>query len=407
MADVFVTVPFVPQDELFYCGPATGQMVLSALGIGSPPKPPRWQDRLWDFVINNTGATRPSGAPSTPTSPPFPQQKCEWCVGHWTCWSTTPGVLESLLNTSQGVAHYGVTTHTTEASATDTLLDAIDANLPAVALVYGWQHWLVVDGYSPGAATAWAVGGRTIAGIYIRDPWDVAATHYISTRSWRRSYLKFVPCGSYGNKFVVLSAVRLPPPQVTQPPVAPTNVRILPLERPPLRPAMKTLMPISFALQKAGEVAAQLGGADRLRVALAEARPSSAVLVQRLDEPDSYYYIVSFLEGDRETARVTIDAEDGELLEVSGVSEKGQVLQPYVTPAATLDRLYGEADRMPTANRFQIRPGVVGQHPVLVWKPCGQSSSPFLPFYQFSVGDTFVYYRLDGRRFDELTEGPA
>ena len=33
MADVFVTVPFVPQDEVFYCGPATGQMVFSALGV--------------------------------------------------------------------------------------------------------------------------------------------------------------------------------------------------------------------------------------------------------------------------------------------------------------------------------------------------------------------------------------
>ena len=166
MADVFVAVPFVQQETLFYCGPATGQMVLSALGVGAPSAPPGWQDRLWDYVVNNTGATRPSGAPSTPTSPPFAHQKCELCASYWKCWSATPGVLESMLNSSQGVARYSVTTHSGEASATDTLLDAIDANLPAVALVYGWQHWLVVDGYSTGPATAWAVGGRTIAGIY-------------------------------------------------------------------------------------------------------------------------------------------------------------------------------------------------------------------------------------------------
>ena len=410
MADVFVAVPFVQQETLFYCGPATGQMVLSALGIVSPPAPPSWQDGLWDYVVNNTGATRPSGAPSTPTSPPFPQQKCELCASYWKCWSTTPGVLQSMLNVSQGVAQYGVTTHSTEASATDKLLDAIDVNLPAVALVRGWQHWLVVDGYSTGPATAWAVGGRTIAGIYIRDPWALAATHYVTTKNWRRKYLKFVPCGTYKNTFVVLSAVRRPQPQIMRSSVAPTTISIQDyfLEpRPQRLNIMKPLLTISFALQKAGDAAAQLAGADRLKVALADARPASALLVQELDEPDSYYYIVSFLQGGRETARVMIDAADGELLEVAAVSESGGALQPYVTPAAALDRLHAEGAKVPESDRFQIRPGLVGQHPVLVWKPCGQSSSPFLPFYQYSVGDSFVYYRLDGRRFDELTEGPA
>ena len=52
---------------------------------------------------------------------------------------------------------------------------------------------------------------------------------------------------------------------------------------------------------------------------------------------------------------------------------------------------------------FPPREGAIGEHPVLVWKPCVQSRSPFLPFYQFTVGDSFVYYRVDGERFDALT----
>ena len=45
---------------------------------------------------------------------------------------------------------------------------------------------------------------------------------------------------------------------------------------------------------------------------------------------------------------------------------------------------------------FEFRREHVGLHPVLVWKPCRQSPSPFLPFYQFSVGGSFEYLRVDG-----------
>lgn len=407
MPDVEVAVPFAKQETLYYCGPATMQMVLGALGVASPAGASSWQDQLWDAVQLSTGATRPANAPSTPTSPAFSTQKCEWCSGGWKCWSTTPAVMESLLNSMQGVVQYAITTHASEASATDALLDAIDLNLPAVALVRGWQHWLVVDGYRHGGANGWAVSGRAVNGVYLRDSL-VQATHYVSTRAWRKDYLKFIPCGAYQNTFLVLGGVRrsaavpVQSPQRAQPVVSITPVRSRPEST-----NMKRLLPADVAIRKAREAARELAGPGRLAVAFREARPRKAQLVQRLDDADRYYYIVGFVTAGRETGRVIVDGFDGEFLEASGIKRKGQTMPPMATSRTALERLSRESAGDSSRHRFRIRAGMVGQHPVMVWKPCGQSPSPFMPFHQFSVGDTFVYVRADGERFDELTEGPA
>lgn len=413
MPDVDVGVPFVKQETLFYCGPAVVEMVLRTLKAASPATPPTWQDQLWDLVKANTGASRPASAPSSPSSPAFPTQKCEMCAGAWSCWSTTPGVLEYLLNTGQGSAIYAISQHVTEAAATAALLDALDANLPGVALVRGWQHWLVVDGYRHSEPNGWAVAGRSVNGVFIRDPLDVAATHYIKTSKWRSDYLRFVPCGAYQNTFVVAGAKPAPtppPPPPQQPPQAPTGVRIVDPRREP-RPvwpgAGRLMLPILEAIRRGAAAAAEVAGSGRLQPAFDGAQPRSAVLVQRLDQRDAYYYIVSFVAESGESARVIIDAFDGEFEEAIGVLEKGQTLPQYLPPGAALDRLHADPVRDEDARRPQPRTGTVGQHPVLVWKPCKESTSPFLPFYQFSVGDRFVYYRVDGPRFEELTEGPA
>ena len=67
----------VKQETDWFCGPATAQMVLSALGVAKPPAPPTWQLQLWDYVINNTGASRPPSAPKDDGW--FDGQKCDSC----------------------------------------------------------------------------------------------------------------------------------------------------------------------------------------------------------------------------------------------------------------------------------------------------------------------------------------
>jgi hypothetical protein len=146
---------------------------------------------------------------------------------------------------------------------------------------------------------------------------------------------------------------------------------------------------------------------SRLRMAFHLAEAKVAYLVQRLDRQDSWYYVVTFGAGDRETARILIDAFDGTLGEATGISKEGDSLKRYMSAPDALTRLLAKTEHGSDWLPFRVRGGTVGEHPVLVWKPCGQSSSPFLPFYQLSVGDSFVYYRVDGEMFDALTEGPA
>lgn len=151
----------------------------------------------------------------------------------------------------------------------------------------------------------------------------------------------------------------------------------------------------------------ELRGSTRFRAALADALPASTLLVERLDRTDSFYYIVSFQSKHKESARVIVDGFSGEFEEASGIENADSFLPPFLPPSSVLAALY---DTELDAGRYRGRPiraGMVGQHPLPVWQPCRESSSAFLPFYQLSVGDQLIYVRLDGRRFDELTTGPA
>jgi hypothetical protein len=400
MADVLVPVTHRRQETLYYCGPATGEMVLRALGVASPAIPPSWQEQLWTFVTTNTGATRPPSAPSTDEAPAFPQQKCEWCDG-WECWSTTPAVLQQLLNTSQAVASYSVTTHQLEEDATAVLLDTLDAGFPGVALVYGWQHWLVVDGYRHSPRAKAVVGGRRLNGLYIRDPEVSARRHYIAWSRWRDEYLSFVACGVYRDSFLVMPAVPagMPPPPPAPPPLPPHPISAGGGSNIEESNMLKPLLTTDTVARHAMTALTELQDSP-LDLAMRGARPTETRLVQQINREDSFYYLVSFERDGRHVMQAMIDGFDGTLLETVGIEKESEAL-PRI-----LDAIEAERRLKDGAGWFIHREGVVGQHPVLVWKPCRQSKSPFLPFYQFSVGNRFVYLRVDGTLFDALTTGP-
>ena len=170
---------------------------------------------------------------------------------------------------------------------------------------------------------------------------------------------------------------------------------------------METLLTSERAIQYA-RAAARDFSESRLKLALQSAEPKSPTLVQRIDRKDAYYFIVPFTIGSRETARFIIDGFGGKLMEISGVTDSEKSLLRYLSPQEALDRML----RARVANKkmkwqFEFRRELVGLHPVLVWKPCRQSASPFLPFHQFSVGDSLVYLRVDGQLFSELKTGKA
>lgn len=146
---------------------------------------------------------------------------------------------------------------------------------------------------------------------------------------------------------------------------------------------------------------------ERWRIALSSATPAALRLVQRLDREDDYYFIVSFQTSTYDTARLLMDARTNRLGEAIGVDTAGAALRPFLDPAVVLREWYDRTLDLPRVRGRVIRRGTAGLHPVLVWRPCQQSTSPFLPFYLISVGDQFVYWRVDGKAFDRLTTGPA
>ena len=156
------------------------------------------------------------------------------------------------------------------------------------------------------------------------------------------------------------------------------------------------------------EAAARDFTESRLKTALQSAVAKPPTLVQRIDKKDEYYFIVSFAIGSRETARFMIDAFVGKLKQASGVVAEDASLRRYVSSDEARERMIAaRASSKVKKWEFEFRKEYMGQHPVLVWKPCRQSSSPFLPFHQFSVGGSLIYLRVDGQLFQSLTTGPV
>ncbi len=209
MPNTNLNVQPVRQETTYYCGPAAAEMVLTFLGVARPAGPKTWQDQIRDYIEKNTNATRPSlkKAPDSPDNPAFKEQKCDLYEGDYECWATTPNVLKKLLNANQGVTSYQVSRRTTERSATDAMLDNVDAGRPAIALVEGWQHFVVIDGYRHDEAGAVSTFSRKLNGVWFCDPLD-GTLRYMDFDTWEDSYLYWVPTGTYEDEIVVIRATR-------------------------------------------------------------------------------------------------------------------------------------------------------------------------------------------------------
>lgn len=168
---------------------------------------------------------------------------------------------------------------------------------------------------------------------------------------------------------------------------------------------MEKLLTADQAIQFA-KTAADDFKESRLKISLDAAEAKSPTLVQRIDRKDAYYFIVPFWIGPRETARFIVDGFVGKLKEASGISAPAQSLQSYVSPQDALDRVLTARSTSKMKWDVEFRREHIGVHPVLVWQPCRQSPSPFLPFFQFSVAGSLVYLRADGQLFSRLDTPP-
>jgi hypothetical protein len=289
-----------------------------------------------------------------------------------------------------------------------------------VALVYGWAHWIVVRGYDATASpAAWDDVSYAINGFYVNNPWPPTpspspppphaggdacggggirgvADEHLTYATWQSTYMTGVPGGYWNGKFIA----------VCDPEPAPQRhgARVAQERRHDGRELLSAGQAADIAMD--GLKRHGLFERPRWREALA-GRPGRAQLVQRLDRVDTYYYIVPV--GPSEgivSGAAAVDARFGDYQQAIAMpGRRRDPLEPLES-GRWLDWLDGRRITLPRlAGELVIRPDLYCEYPILVWKPCLESLSPFYPFRMLTIGSHHVYIRSDGAVFTELHDG--
>ncbi len=399
-----LSVPYHQQDTDYYCGAACAQMVLDSLGAGLLDQNTLYND-------NHSHSTSESG------------------------WSTAPDGLQWTMHNLEppappGPPHYGSYDFVLFALDTEDLISrklvwtVHHYQAAPIALVYGWDHWIVVRGYTASAAPT-SVGDTsfTISSFDVNNPWPPVPSWYdpsqapppphadgtdgcgtggsrgvvdenISYTAWQSTYMTGVPSGYWGGKFVA----------VADPAPPPTGRGIY--SRPLLEPLKDEgrLLTREHAAKRAEELlhAYGLSGRESYKHVLGSAKLGEGVLVQRLDLPDSFYYIVPAAAGAVTPLAVLIDAKNGLYLQSAVHTGDGSVFA-HRSREEVARSVIGTVVELPNEmGRIPIREEAVCQYPILVWRPCRESLSPLYPFHLFTVGGHRIYVRIDGAVFTEL-----
>ncbi len=143
---------------------------------------------------------------------------------------------------------------------------------------------------------------------------------------------------------------------------------------------------------------------DPLRRLLRRVREEEPLLVQRLDRRDAFYYIVPLLTPSKKQAvAVTVDARFGHILrDIILYGARSEMLCDIDRRGAIDTLLRKRADFAAQTGRTVLRKEGISLHPTLVWRPCRESLSPFMPFHMVTTVTERFYIRLDGKVFSKL-----
>ncbi|HSY89524.1 MAG TPA: hypothetical protein VLA85_23380 [Verrucomicrobiae bacterium] len=387
-----LTTPYHQQDTDYYCGAAVAQMVLDSIGSGLLD-----QNTLYASNHAHSGPgwyTSPDGLNYTLNAymPPPPIFNSFFIVERG---DTEP---EGSANIVRTLYIYGVATG---------------------SMVYQCGHWVAVRGVRTDVAPA---PGATyvIQGFYINNPWPPTPSFYNPALAPPPPHSDPDACGSGGNRGVVDEYVTYSEWQSTyhtgcdvygvghvqfisvcdprRPPIGTLRlagqVRLAQGER--IIAAKKALELAERGLEEHG-----LAAEGALAKSLSKARASEAQLVQRLDRPDDFYYLVTLRRGKTATAVARIDALHGTFQGVHALS--GARHSPIIDREAALQAARANLiDLEDGRGRIPLREGAFCLYPTLVWRPCRESRSPYYPFHQITVGGSIIYISYDGRVYPAL-----
>lgn len=394
-------VPYHQQDTSYYCGAACAQMVIASPNVGGGLLD---QDDL--YADNHNHSLQDGGA-----------------------WATGPDGLQWTMNDRRPPGFggwYALYALNSEDALSRKLVWTIHHyQVAPIALVFGSAHWIVVRGFDASDVPASSSDTTySITAFDVNNPWPPVpslynpalgappphggtdgcgtggnrgiANEHITYATWQSTYMTGVDFGHWNGKFV---AVCDPDPPATQ------LGRVA--ERPKRFDGRKLISPKQA-------IESVLGGLDRFGLrkrqdwarALDGTSAGEPMLVQRLDRVDSYYYIVPLEQSKRRAAAAArVDARFGDYQHAISLPESGTAILPQLSREEALklvlDRRIDLPDR---AGRLVVRDEAFCLAPVLVWKPCRESLSPFYPFYLFTIGGHSIYVRTDGQIFTHLHE---
>lgn len=397
-----LSVAYHQQDTDYYCGAACAQMVLDSIGTGLLNQDDLYSDNHTHSTTESGWYSAPDGVLWTmnalkPPSPTFNSYFVLDALDH------EDSISRCIVWT---IHHYKVA---------------------PIAMVYGSQHWIVVRGYTASAApSGFGDTSYTISGFVVNNPWPPTPSWYnpasapppphggtdgcgdggnrgvadehISYTTWQTDYMTGVPGGHWAGKFI---AVCDPDPPPTRPGrFREVLMRPLPGDR---------LIETDVAIARANEGLRVHGLLDKdpYKLAVQAGQAGTPVLVQRLDRQDSFYSIIPITEPSGAVPlAIAVDARTGVYLQ-SAVRRGAQGSVFTLNNRRSASRLVvGRRLQLPEPlGRLLIRPEAVCHYPILVWKPCRESLSPFYPFHLFTVGGHPIYVRSDGVVFTSLHDG--
>ncbi len=373
------------QDTSYYCGAATAMMVLAEIGV---PYTSLDQD---DLYTSNHNHNIKAG------------------------WATDPyGLRYTLIDRKPASFTNTFLVYKPEAEDEGTrkiVYTLWRYGVSPVVLVYGCMHWIVVRGVQtdvePTSGASYAVEGLWINNPVFLDNEPHSASdacgsggvngvenQWVSYATWQSTYFTGCNYDSATGSDQFISVCDPDEPKIELP-------KRIAMERP--FDGRKIIDP-ETAIQMVYEGMEQnhLTKDEQIAERLRRLKFEEPMLVKRLDLPDSYYYLSPAIADGEVYGYGQVDGRYGELQSVYLMDGKAK---PYeMNRKVVVKRLMTRTFELPKEmGRFHLRPDTFCLAPTLVWRPCRESYSPHLPFWQLNTGNQTLYIRADGEVFTHLT----
>jgi len=387
------------QDTQKYCGAACAQMILHQMSGGNNLLKQR---SLFKHIKDNN-------SPAEKTEP----------------WKSGPTGLTKAMNhynTFNNNCIFKIFDKLTEHTISRKIIWTIyHYNVAAIALVKGGSHWVVVKGFQTNREVQSADDeSYAILGFFINDPLPKTPdphpppahstgdrcgdslvfgidNQHISYNTWIRDYMTPNAIGDFWkDKFIAICDNEPAPLE---------NGKVIIVKNGYDGEKMidkEAAMKCAMNYLKDFEMSDNYNFKEILNSVL----PGNPVMVQRLDRKDEYYYLVPMKTSKKHVnCLVSIDGRFGTYRESSFAKGINNPLGFRTLNQKEIYKLIEDwkhkENKIVNSENYN---GPLKINPTMVWMPCKESYTSYLPFYLVSIGKSKLFIRIDGEIFTELTK---